>query len=68
MNNEKIIKNVLATYSRSQTGDVSKALQEQGFFDNGTIPKGLKRDPQLSGGNPVDTLKDFNRQQRIKGD
>lgn len=68
MNNEKIIKDVLASYSRSQTGDVSKALQEQGFFDEGIVPKGLERDPQLSGGNPVDTLKDFNRQQRIKGD
>ena len=49
-----------AVKSKSQKGDLSKALKNQGFFDYG---KGIsKRDPFLSGGNPVDTQKDFFKQ------
>lgn len=70
MFNEKLIKEVVSGYSSpSQTGDVSKHLLEQGFFDKGKIPVGLKRDPQLSGGNSIDVLKNFEKQQlKIKGD
>lgn len=66
MNHEIIIKEVvIASRSLSQKGDVSDALLSQGFFDKGTKPKGLKkRQPQLSGGNPVDVLKDFEKQQQ----
>lgn len=61
---EKIVEEVCAaSRAKSQKGDVSKQLLEQGFFDKGTLPKGLKRDPQLSGGNPVDVKEDFERQQ-----
>lgn len=62
MNTEKIVFEIVAGgRSRSQTGDVSKALREQGFFgkDKSTLEK---RDPLLSGGNPVDVMKDFKRQ------
>ncbi|MDD5649599.1 MAG: hypothetical protein PHF86_04165 [Candidatus Nanoarchaeia archaeon] len=72
MNTENIIRDVLAaSRSLSQKGDVSRALLEQGFFDKGEIPAGLKnRGKQWSGGNPVDVKDDFNRQQqyKIKGD
>jgi hypothetical protein len=61
MNNEKIIIDIISSSrSLSQKGDVSKALAEQGFFENNEIPKGLsQRDKQLSGGNPIDILKEF---------
>ena len=62
MNTEKIIFEIVAKgKGRSQTGDVSQALREQGFFDSGKSSL-EKRDPLLSGGNPVDTLKDFQKQ------
>lgn len=62
---EILIKEVCAaTTAKSQTGDVSQHLLEQGFFDNGNIPEGLKnRNKQLSGGNPIDVKKDFDKQQ-----
>ena len=64
MKTENIVFEVIAaSRSVSQKGDVSKQLLEQGFFDNGQIPEGLKRDPLPSGGNPVDVLKTFNDQQ-----
>lgn len=63
MNNEKLIFEVIAkSKGKSQMGDVSKHLKDQKFFDDDKIPKGLKRDKQLSGGNPIDTLDDFLRQ------
>jgi hypothetical protein len=72
MKTEQIIKEICAaSTSKSQKGDVSQALLQQGFFDNSEVPVGLKnRNQQLSGGNPVDVKQDFNRQQqyKIKGD
>ena len=54
---------IAAARSRSQKGDVSQALADQGFFDGGTKPKGLaERDPQVSGGNPIDVKKEFEKQ------
>jgi hypothetical protein len=54
-NNEKIIFDIIAT-SRSRTtkGDLSDSLLEQGFFDEGTIPRGLKERHDLHTGNPID--------------
>ena len=60
LDSEKLIHDVVAGRGRSQKGDLSKALKDQGFFDS--EPKGLKRDPQLSGGNPIDVLDDFLKQ------
>jgi hypothetical protein len=60
--NEKLISEIItaATRGRSQKGDVSQSLAEQGFFDGGAKPKGLaERDPQVSGGNPIDVKKKF---------
>jgi hypothetical protein len=49
-----------ASTSRSQKGDVSQFLFEQGFFDEGSIPDSLKkRDKFLSGGNPIDIKKEI---------
>jgi hypothetical protein len=61
---EKLISDVLASSrSLSQKGDVSQHLLEQGFFDEKTMPRSLKeRDKFLSGGNPVDVLKEFTKQ------
>lgn len=68
MKTEILIQEVIATARpATQKGDVSRHLLEQGFFDKGSIPRGLKRDEFWSGGNPIDTLEDFERQQ-IKGD
>jgi len=65
MNTEEIIKSIVSSaHSVSQKGDISKHLYEQGFFNGGPLPRSLKqRDNFLSGGNPVDTLSDFNKQQ-----
>jgi hypothetical protein len=66
---ENLLKEIIkesSAVSRSQKGDVSKHLLEQGFFDEGVIPEGLKkRDKFPSGGNPIDTIKNFERQQQI---
>ena len=52
-----------ASTSRSQKGDVSQFLLEQGFFDEGTIPESLKKRNKFpSGGNPINVIKEFNRQ------
>ena len=59
---ELILEVVAKSKGKSQMGDVSKHLEDQGFFDGEKAPKGLKRDKQLSGGNPIDTLDDFLRQ------
>lgn len=49
-----------ASTSRSQKGDVSQFLFEQGFFDESSIPDSLKkRDKFLSGGNPIDIKKEI---------
>lgn len=57
--NEKLIYDIITSYnSKTQKGDVSLYLLEQGFFNNNEIPKGLKkRDKFLSGGNPIDVKK-----------
>jgi hypothetical protein len=60
-----------APTSRSQKGDISKQLEQQGFFGGEGMPEALKtRSPQLSGGNPVDIKGDFEKQnkEKIKGD
>ncbi len=68
MKTEHLIFEVVArTRPTTQKGDLSTFLLEQGFFNEGLIPKGLKRDKFLSGGNPIDTIEDFEKQQ-IKGD
>lgn len=63
---EKIIFEVVAaSRSRSQKGDLSQSLMQQGFFGTptGQIPKSLaERDKFLSGGNPVDVQGDFEKQ------
>jgi hypothetical protein len=54
---------VAASKSHSQKGDVAKQLQDQGFFDGKEMPKSLQnREKMPSGGNPVDVLKDFEKQ------
>jgi uncharacterized protein YdaT len=59
---------IAASVSKSQKGDVSKYLLEQGFFDQNALPIGLKRDNFWSKSNPIDTLKLFNEQNLFKGD
>ena len=62
MKTEDIIFEVIAGGGRSvsQKGDISKFLEDQGFFGDEGMPKSLKeRDPQWSGGNPVDVKKKF---------
>ena len=44
--------------SRSQKGDVSQQLADQGFFDYG-MPKGLKGRYKNPSGNPVDVKEQF---------
>ncbi len=62
MNTEKIILEIIAASpSKSQKGDVSQQLADQGFFDEG-LPKSLKERDELPGGNPVDIKKDFDKQ------
>ena len=63
MNNEKLVFEIVAaSRSHSQKGDLSQALADQGFFDNGAKPIGLKmRDKNLTG-NPVDVQDTFNKQ------
>jgi hypothetical protein len=57
---EKLIFEIVASVSKSQKGDISQALADQGFFDGGPVPESLKsRSKQLSGGNPVDVKKEF---------
>ena len=54
---------VAGARSVSQKGDISKFLEDQGFFGDKGMPKSLKeRDPQWSGGNPVDVKGDFFKQ------
>ena len=61
---EKIIKEC-ASMSHSQKGDVSQHLLAQGFFDDNKMPESLKnRNKFPSGGNPVDVMQDFNRQNK----
>ena len=64
MNTENIIFEITAaSTSRSQKGDVSKYLLEQGFFDDPEMAKSIRnRDPQWSGGNPVAIEKEFEEQ------
>lgn len=58
----EVVKESSAT-SKSQTGDTSQFLLEQGFFENNEIPFGLKnRDKLPSGKNPIDVKKDFEEQ------
>jgi hypothetical protein len=59
---EKLIFEIIAALrSKSQKGDVSQALADQGFFgDAKEMPKALRlRNKQLSGGNSIDVKKDF---------
>ena len=57
MNTEKIIFDVIAKSNKSQTGDVSKHLKDQGFFDE--LPKGLSQRDENVTGNPIDVKKEF---------
>jgi hypothetical protein len=57
---EKLIFEIVAnSVGKSQKGDVSQYLIDQGFFGN-DVPKSLQnRNKQWSGGNPVDVKKEF---------
>lgn len=48
--------------SPSQKGDVSKALLDQGFFDDQNMPESLKTRKKFDYGNPIDVLEIFKRQ------
>ena len=60
MNTEKMIFEIIAKSNRSQTGDVSEYLRQQGFFDE--MPKGLSQRDKNVTGNPVDVKKEFYKQ------
>lgn len=51
---------VKAGRGKSQKGDVSEHLTEQGFFDK--TPSGLKQRDENVTGNPVDVLDEFKQQ------
>ena len=57
----EVVKESSAT-SRSQTGDISQFLKDQGFFGEGEVPSGLKKRDKLLTGNPIDVKKDFEDQ------
>lgn len=62
MNTEKIVFEIVAgSMSRSQKGDVSQHLLEQGFFDEKTMPESLKQRKQFPA-NPVDVKDLFFKQ------
>jgi len=62
MNEKMIFEIVAASRGKSQKGDVSKALLEQGFFDNSVLPRGLKERHDSPTGNPIDIKDKFNEQ------